>query len=291
MEDTVHRAGSCALVGAPNAGKSSLLNQLIGKHLCAVSPKPQTTRNHIRGVANWPDRMQVVFVDTPGAQDGGSPLRKFMRQQVETATADADVVALIIDATKTLKKPEVTLPNMLIILNKIDALKSKSQLLPKMEEVHSWGLGAAIPISAKTGDGIEQLVSTIEGLLPVGPPMFPPDITTDRGDSFLASELIREQAFLQLNGEIPYETAVVVEAWEDFDNGDIKLSASILVERKSQKAIVIGRQGSRIREIGTLAREAISKLFGCTVHLKLHVRVVDKWSSSTRKMQELGYDR
>ncbi|MBP8807193.1 MAG: GTPase Era [Kofleriaceae bacterium] len=307
------RAGSCAIVGLPNVGKSTLLNRLVGKRLVAVSPKPQTTRNRILGIHRGtcpgvePSAVELCFVDTPGIQRGKGALRRFMREEALAAAADADVSLLMIDATERraalparLAEPDagellaaIAATPLVIALNKVDRAH-KPELLPQIEAWAAWGAARpdpveVVPISATTGDGVDALVAAIASRLPVGPAMFPPDMVTDRAESFLAAELIREQLFHQLGQELPYSAAVVVERFEEHDRGDLAIGAFIAVERESQKAIVIGRGGQRIKELGVAAREALTELFGCAVHLSLLVKIAPAWTTAEAGLRRFGY--
>ncbi len=307
------RAGSCAIVGLPNVGKSTLLNRLVGKRLVAVSPKPQTTRNRILGIHRGtcpgvePAAVELCFVDTPGIQRGKGALRRFMREEALAAAADADVSLLMIDATERraalparLAEPDagellaaIAATPVVIALNKVDRAH-KPELLPQIEAWAAWGAARpdpveVVPISATTGDGVDAVVAAIARRLPVGPPMFPPDMVTDRAESFLAAELIREQLFHQLGQELPYSAAVVVERFEEHDRGDLAIGAFIAVERESQKAIVIGRGGQRIKELGVAAREALTELFGCAVHLSLLVKIAPAWTTAEAGLRRFGY--
>jgi GTPase len=310
--DQQARAGFCAILGLPNVGKSTLLNQVIGRRLVAVSNKPQTTRNRILGIYNGRDpageAVQVVFVDTPGIQRGSHPLRQYMRDQALAAAGECDVALLLVDvADKRQRSPdrlaaseaaalEETLAAarvpVLLALNKVDRLRDKAELLPIIEAYAAQGRYADIvPISAQTGDGVPGLVEAIAARLPLGPRLFPADMVTDRAERFLAAELIREQLFRQLGQELPYATAVSIEEMLDrADKDDLVVQAVIHVERDSQKPIVIGKGGARIKEVGIRARDALSQLFGCPVHVKLFVRVSENWSRTRRMLRDLGYE-
>jgi GTPase len=313
------RVGFCAMVGLPNVGKSTLLNRVLGRRLAAVSRKPQTTRNRILGVFNTvlpsePDQaVQLIFVDTPGIQHGPGALRRYMRDQSLGAVGDSDVILLMVDvADPSQRDPErFSQPDarplvhalergrapVVLALNKIDALADKQQLLPTIQAYAQSPLFSArpfaeiIPLSARTGEGMPELVQAAGARLPMGPRLFPEDMVTDRAERFLAAELIREQLFHQLGQELPYATAVVVDRLEEHAaRDDVTVSATIYVERDSQKGIVVGKGGRRIKQIGERAREAIGQLFGCPVHVRLYVKVATNWSRIERGIREMGYE-
>ncbi len=301
------RAGFCAIVGLPNVGKSTLLNRTLGVRLVAVSAKPQTTRHRILGVHTATvdgEPVQVAYVDTPGVQSGTGPLRRFMRDQAIAAASDCDVVLLVVDAADLrgrtparLAEPDaealaaqVRAHPAVIALNKVDRV-AKPELLPLIEAWTRWRPDAeVVPIAATTGDGFDRLGAAIARKLPEGPALFPDDVLTDRAEKFLAAELIREQLYHQLGKELPYACAVVVETWDEKPNRkEVKIGAAIIVERESQKPIVIGRGGARIKELGIAAREAIAELLELQVHLTLFVKVIPGWSRGETSLKELGY--
>jgi GTPase len=310
MSDEI-RAGFCAIVGLPNVGKSTLLNRILGRHLMAVSPKPQTTRDRIVGVhavalpGETPALAQIAYVDTPGVQDGRGPLRRYMRDAAIDAAADADVVLLLVDATDkrgrmpqriaeddvaALGEASRTHP-MIIGINKVDRV-AKPDLLPVMQAWSGFAPGIdVVPLSATDGDNVAELERAIARLLPVGPALFPDDMVTDRSPQFIAQEIIREQLYHQLGKELPYACAVQVETWnEKPEKNEITIGAVIVVERDSQKAIVVGRAGSRIRELGIAARQAVAQALNAkTVHLSLFVKVLAEWSREEAGIRRLGY--
>ena len=302
------RAGFCAIVGLPNVGKSTLLNRILGRHLAAVSAKPQTTRDRILGVhaidlpGETPARAQIAYVDTPGVQDGRGPLRRYMRDAALAAAADADVVLLLVDATdKRGRVPDMMTAGdaaaiadasrahpIIIGLNKVDRV-AKPELLPLIE---AWTKlqpeTEVVPLSAVTGDNVDALERVIARRMPVGPPLFPADMVTDRSPQFIAQEIIREQLYHQLGKELPYASAVQVETWNE-KKGELVIGAVIVVERESQKPIVVGKGGHRVRELGIAARTAVGAALGKTVHLTLFVKVREEWSRDEREMAKLGY--
>ena len=301
------KVGFCSILGLPNVGKSTLLNAVLGVRLVAVSAKPQTTRNRILGVKNTTDA-QIVFVDTPGVQHGGGALRRFMRTQALAAAGDCDVAVHVIDASDARQlEPgrlkgargealaealtEITAP-LILAINKIDKLKQKIELLPILEAYNKLDRYASlVPISAMSSDGVEGLLEAISVHLPEGPRLFPDDMITDRAERFLAAELVREQLFRQLGAELPYASAVIVDEFnERVDKKDIVITASVYVERASQKAIVIGKGGRQIKAVGERGRAALSELFQVPVHLKLQVKVATNWSQKQGGVRKMGYD-
>jgi GTP-binding protein Era len=315
-------AGTVAIVGRPNVGKSTLLNRIVGEKLAIVSPRPQTTRNRIVGV--WTGSLaesragegrlggQIVFVDTPGVHQARGALNRFMVDQALGAMEEVDAVLLVVEAQaaaassrlpggarvehaieRQLIEQAATAGKQLVLaINKVDQLKQKHQLLPALQ---AWeqraGFAALVPISATRGGGVIDLVRELLRVLPAGDLLYPPDMLTDRSERFLVAELVREQLFLRLRQEIPYATAVVVDNWEERSQGDVVIDATILVERDSQKAIVVGKGGSMIKEVGTTAREEIIKLLGRPAHLRLHVKVVPEWSDSPAGIARMGYHK
>lgn len=310
QEQPLAHVGSCAILGLPNVGKSTLMNRLMGLRLMAVSSKPQTTRNRVLGVVNTNSEegaAQVVFVDTPGMQSGQGPFRRFMREEALGAAGEADVALLVVDASHAkqqrlddllasearpmLETLEEFSGPVLLALNKVDRIEDKASLLPMLEGFHDSGrFRALVPISAQKGRGCDELLAQIVKELGPGPRLFPEDMYTDRAERFLASELIREQLFRQLGDELPYASAVVIESFQERDKGDLLINAAIHVERDSQKGIVIGKGGKRIKAVGERARHAIAELFGCPVHLKLFVKVNVNWSREERSLRDLGYE-
>jgi GTP-binding protein Era len=303
------RGGFCAIVGLPNVGKSTLLNRVLGRHLVAVSAKPQTTRDRILGVhtielpGEQPARAQIAYVDTPGVQAGHGPLRRYMREAALAAAADADVVLLLVDATDRrgrtpdrLSEPDAKglgeasrAHPIVVALNKVDRV-AKPELLPLIEAWTQLRDGSeVVPISATTGDNVDVLERAIAQRLPIGPPLFPDDMVTDRPPQFIAQEIIREQLYHQLGKELPYASAVKIETWTEKQRG-LVIGAVIVVERNSQKPIVVGRAGARIKELGIAARTALAAAFGRPVHLTLFVKVLEEWSRAENRLAELGYN-
>ncbi len=292
--------GFVSFIGRPNAGKSTLLNRLVGEKVAIVSDKPQTTRNRILGVKNYPDA-QVIFLDTPGIH---RPLHRMNVRMVDAARdtiSEVDIVALVVDVNEKLGGGDRYVFDMVkdlhkpvfLILNKIDVIK-KPKLLPIMEEFSRQGtFEEIIPVSAGTGLNVDRLERAIIDRLPEGPALYPPDYLTDQPERFMASEIVREKVLQFTHAEIPFSSAVVVDRFEEpaDPKGLLKLYCTIVVERESQKPIVIGRNGDMIKTIGTAAREELEKFFSTKVFLDLHVRVKSDWREDDRTLQDLGVGR
>jgi GTP-binding protein Era len=292
-----HKFGLVSFVGRPNAGKSTLLNRLVGTKLAIVSDKPQTTRTRIPGVRNYPDA-QVVFLDTPGIH---RPLHRMNRQMVDTALEtfrEVDVLGLVVDASEPAGKgdqfvveliKDVTAP-VVLILNKIDLMK-KTRLLPILERYGKDGRFADIvPISAATGDNVDRLERVILDLLPEGEARFPADYLTDQPERFFAAEIVREKLLQFTHAEIPFSSAVVIDRFEEptAERGLLRLFCTIVVDRESQKPIIVGRGGDMIKRIGTAAREELERFFSTRVYLDLHVRVKSEWREDDGVLNEIG---
>lgn len=293
------RSGNVALIGRPNAGKSTLLNRLVGEKIAAVSNKPQTTRHRIQGIVTRDDG-QIVFVDTPGVHKPGHLLNRRMMTSVHDAIMSVDLLVLMRDASvstgngdrfvfdlvKQSEKPAI------LAFNKIDKIKEKGGLLPLIElyaEEHEFA--EILPLSALKGDSIDILLDLIIKHLPVGEPIFAEDEMTDQSMRSIAAEMVREKILASTGEEIPYVTAVVTEVFDESDPKTVKIACAIFVERASQKKIVIGKMGSRIKDIGTKARIDIEKLLGKHVYLKLFVKVVEDWRNQERTLDDIGLDR
>lgn len=305
------RCGYAALVGRPNVGKSTLLNTLIGEKLAAVSPKAQTTRRRFRGILT-DETTQVIFVDTPGLHRApeGKKLNEYCVAEALSAFGDADVCVYIVDGTRpfqpdrldsdehfliqTLKGALAKAPRPLyVLLNKSDAWEagrftSQAEFAEALKELP---VKAIFPISAKTGKGVPEFLAAVKSELPVGPALYPDDELTDQSLRTIAGELIQETLFYVLGDEIPYSCAVEIEKWDEA--GDARrypeIHAAIHVERESQKPMVIGKGGAKIKEIGQKSRESIERLVGGKVVLKLFVKVTPKWSKNPEQLKALGY--
>lgn len=297
MTDQQFHSGFAAIVGRPNVGKSTLLNAILGEKIAITSDKPQTTRNRIQGIHNVAGG-QIVFIDTPGVHRASSRLNRSLVETALEAIQGVDVVLYLVEATaRPAAEAElmaeilagVTAP-VLLVINKVD-LVVKESLFRLMEEygrMHDFC--ELVPISAGKGDGVEQLVELVSRRLPVGPAYFPDDILTDLPERFVVAEMIREKIFRLTRDEIPYSVAVQVESFKERpESGVIAISASIIVERDSQKGIVIGRRGEMLKRIGTAARHEIEKFLAERVFLELFVKVSRDWSDNPQKLKEFGY--
>jgi GTP-binding protein Era len=290
-----HRAGFVTLVGRPNVGKSTLLNRVVGTTLAAVANKPQTTRNRIVGIVNRPDA-QLVFVDTPGIHVAKTPLNARLVTTARQALGDGDVSVLVLDAAAGITGGDRHVAadvakqrSAVVALTKTD-LVARDALIPACNAAQALVPSAdVVPVSGKTGDNVDRLLDVVTARLPVGPALYPADQVSEQSERFLASEIIREKVIAQTRDELPYTTAVVIEAFrEEPGKSLVVITASIIVERDSQKGILIGQRGERIREIGRAARLALEAAFGCRIYLELHVKVVPGWSRNPRVLGELG---
>jgi GTP-binding protein Era len=293
------RSGYVALVGRPNAGKSTLLNRLVGEKIAAVSNKPQTTRFKILGIVNHPQG-QIVLVDTPGVHKPGYELNRRMMSAVHDALLGVDVICLIRDASVStgngdrfvLELVKQSDKPSLLLLNKTDRLADKSKLLPLIESYqreHDWK--AIVPISALKGDQIEQLLGEMISNLPEAVPIFSSDEFTDQPMRVLVAETVREKILESTGEEIPYVTAVVTERWEEVRDDFTRIYCAIFVERESQKKIIIGRGAQRLKQIGMRARSEIEKMLGHRCHLELFVKVEEDWRDQQHLLDEMGIAR
>jgi GTPase len=291
------RAGFVSFIGRPNAGKSTLLNRLVGSKLAIVSDKPQTTRTRILGVQNYPDA-QVVYVDTPGIH---RPLHRMNVRRVDAAVdtiQEVDVLGVVIDVSEPPGKGDqyvlqlarrATIP-VFLILNKVDLIR-KPKLLPIIERYAALNLFAEIvPLSAATGENVDRLERALIDRLPESDALYPADYLTDQPERFFATEMVREQVLRLTHAEIPFASAVVVDRFEEPEapKGLLRIHCSILVDRESQKPIVVGRGGDMIKQIGTAARQELERFFGTRVFLDLHVRVKSEWREDERVLEDIG---
>ena len=289
------RTGYVAIVGRPNVGKSTLLNQLVGQKLSITSRKPQTTRQRVTGILTV-DNAQLLFVDTPGFQTQyGSALNRGMNRVVTQALAEVDVVLLVIEALRFSAEDRALLKLLpaqrpvLLVINKTDKLADRRLLLPFIGELaHQHAFAEIVPVSAAKGHSIPELVRAISGYLPQQAAIYGADEITESSERFLAAELIREKLFRLLGDELPYVCAVLIDRFV-MDGTLRRIHASIIVDKESQKGIIVGAKGSRLKEIGTQARIDMEKLFGGKVHLELWVKVKSGWAENRQMLKQLGY--
>lgn len=300
-----------ALVGQPNVGKSTLMNKVMGVKIAIATSKPQTTRNRILGVRTLDDKGQLCFVDTPGMHESSKRLNKSIVRTAVESTRDVDVICHVIDAAAMLgaerrgegarmwRQEEFVIDRLkaadattVVVLNKIDIVKPKERLLPLLEKVlERTGAAEIVPCSAETGENVDRLIEVLLEYLPTQPAIFPSDMLTDKAERFIAAEFVREEIMKQTRKEIPYSAAVEVERFQDSEDGRVlEISAVIHVERSSQKGIVIGQGGERIREIGTQARAQLEQFFGRKVFLETFVRVQSDWSEDPDALHRFGYE-
>lgn len=291
------KTGFVAIVGRPNVGKSTLMNRILGQKLSITSRKPQTTRHQILGIKTE-ESVQVVYVDTPGMhQHQEKAINRYMNKAATTAVKDVDLVVMVIDRTRWTDEDEMVLQAVkqqrapvILVVNKVDFLKEKEDLLPWLEKVSGkYAFDQIVPISAKRGNNVDKLEQLIASYIPESQHFYPEDQITDRSSRFLAAELVREKIMRQLGDELPYAMTVEIEEFAH-DGRLAEISALILVERASQKRIVIGEAGSRIKQIGQDARKDMELLFDCKVMLNLWVKVKAGWSDDERALRSLGYD-
>ena len=296
MSEKKFHSGYAALIGRPNAGKSTLLNRIVGEKIAAVSNKPQTTRHRIQGIYTS-ENGQIVFVDTPGVHKPGHLLNRRMMAAVHDAILSVDVVVLMRDASvstgngdrfvfdlvKQSEKPAI------LVLNKIDKIKNKAEILPLIESYSKEHEFAEImPISALKGEATEELLELIVKHLPESDPIFSEDEITDQPMRSIVAEMVREKILRSTGDELPYVTAVVPEKWDESDPEQLRIYCAIYVERSSQKGIIIGKGGAKLKQIGTEARADIEKLLGRHVHLQLFVKVVEDWRNKESELDEMG---
>lgn len=299
MPENKHRAGFVSILGRPNAGKSTLLNALVGEKIAIVSNKPQTTRTAVQGILTEPDA-QIVFLDTPGIHRTDSMLNKRMAEAVRTALEERDVLLFVHDAAvgfrpedaeaiQLLKKVETP---AVAVLNKVDLLKDKALLLPRIERLaEQHAFAAYVPVAAAKGDGVAELKREIAARLPEGPAFFPEDQITDQPERFLAAEFIREKVLHHTRQEVPHAVAVAIEKWTE-EGRLTRIAATVYVERDGQKAILIGARGAMLKQIGTEARADIEAMLGRKVFLELFVKVKENWRTDPQFLNEMvGWQR
>ena len=290
------RSGFVSLVGRPNAGKSTLLNALVGQKVAIVADKPQTTRTSIQGVLTLPT-VQIVFLDTPGIHKPDTPLNKRMMNVVRDALEERDLLLFLADAAVPFQAEDRRAMEVLhktdtpavLVLNKVDLVKEKARLLPVIEQYKSiFEFADYVPVSAVKGGGLDELRKVILEHLPEGPAYFPEDHVTDQPERFLAAELIREKVLQATRQEVPHAVAVMVDKWEETPR-ITRIFATIRVERPGQKAILIGSKGSTLKKIGTLARQEMERIFGVKIYLDLHIRVQPGWREQAAFLNTLDW--
>jgi GTP-binding protein Era len=290
-----HRAGFVAIAGRPNAGKSTLLNALIGEKVAITAPQPQTTRTSLQGVLTAPGS-QIIFVDTPGIHRSDTLFNKRMMETVRGALQNRDLVVYVVDASKAVTEEDehavgalAHAEQTLLVPNKIDRMGDKRLLLPLIERYQQlFAFLEAIPVSARTGDGIEQLKHAIVEQLPESPPLFPEDHLTDQPMRFMAAEIIREHILRAAREEVPHAAAVLIDTWQE-RSSLTRISATIYVERPGQKTILIGAKGGLLKKIGTQARQDIERLIGSKVFLSLFVKVKPKWRENPEFLDAIDW--
>ena len=296
MTEAAYKSGFVSIIGRPNVGKSTLLNRILGEKIVAVSDKPQTTRNVIRGILS-DETSQIVFVDTPGIHTARSRINRAMVEAAMSVVTGIDIMLLVVDATQKIEEPFIrdicsrAGAPVYLVMNKIDQIGPKEKLFSVIEgysRLHDFP--EIIPISAQSGSNVERLVGLVRERLPEGAPLFPDDILTDLPEKFICAELIREKVFRLTNREVPYGTAVVVEAFSERENGLVAINAVIMVERDSHKGIIIGKKGAMLKKIGEQARRDIERLLATKVYLELFVQVQERWTERTAMLRELGYE-
>lgn len=311
LNEAPQRVGFVAIVGQPNVGKSTLMNQILGVKLSIATPRPQTTRNRILGVFTDADRGQVAFIDTPGLHDGKKRLNRAIHKLALEAMAEVDVICHLVDAPACIaahgRNPEVFWEDyeekvweyltavgapVVLVVNKVDVIKNKNDLFPLLDALAKrFDYKAVVPLSAFTGDNVDSLLKALFVELPEGDLIFPADELTDQPELFLAAEFIREQVMLETSKEIPYSVAVEVEKFhEDSRTHVISVSAIIHVERDSQKVIIVGKAGARIKSIGQAARLRMEQFWGKKIFLETFVRVQKGWSEDVRSLKRFGYE-
>ena len=299
----MHRFGTIALIGPPNAGKSTLMNHYLGQKVAIVSPRPQTTRNRISGILTT-DEAQLVFLDTPGIHQERGRMNRFLLESAWNALAGADAVVVLVDAAlyasklyrlekdlRPLVRPVVDSGRtVLVALNKVDRVKDKPAMLPVLAALGELWPGAELfPVSALKGSGTDLLLERILALAPEGPPMYPEDQVSTAPVRFMASEIIREKLFYQLKQELPYGTAVEIEAWDETTKpGTAVINAVIYTAQKNHKGMIIGKQGANLKKVGSEARLEIADLLGCKVHLELWVKVRGGWTEDPGFLRSMG---
>ena len=293
---SAHRCGTIGLVGRPNTGKSSLLNRLVGEKVSIVSAKPQTTRHLVSGILTRPD-CQYIFVDAPGNPPREkSVLHRALSRRAGEAARDVDVVLFVVEALRFTPEDRAALERIpagqaaIAVVNKVDLVKKPALLIPFLDRLSKTReFAAVVPVSAQTGKNVPALLAAVREALPEGEAAYPADQFTDRDERFLAAELLREKLYVELGQELPYRCEVVIDSFKE-DGRLRRIEATILVERSSQKAIVIGARGERLKHMASAARKDMEKLFGGKVYLGTWVKVRKAWTDDARVLKQLGYE-
>ena len=296
---TIKKSGIITLCGRPNVGKSTLTNALVGEKVAIVTNKPQTTRNRICGIRTRGES-QFVFVDTPGLHKARTRLGDYMVDVVKQSVADVDAVALLVEPIPNIGKPEEQLMERVktlgcpavLVINKVDTLEQKEKLLEVIDLYsHACDFDAVVPISAKTGQGVEELLDVLEKYLPEGPQLFPEDMTSDQPERQMMAEILREKLLLCLDKEIPHGTAVEITRFAERDNEVVEVEATIYCEKNSHKGIIIGKGGAMLKKVSTLARQDMERFMGTKVYLQTWVKVKENWRDNPAAIQNFGYTR
>lgn len=297
MSDQPTRSGFISIVGRPNVGKSTIVNALVGEKVAITSSRPQTTRNTIRGVLTLEERAaQLVLVDTPGIHKPRTALGERLNTLVYGSLSEADAILFVLDAKQPIGPGDRRIADRLkaagspviLAVNKVD-IADKNNVLVQLSQAGEWDFHAYVPISAKTGDGLDRLTDELVGLLQSGPFFFPPDATSDQPERQLAAEIVREKYLTRMREELPHSLAVVVDEMDTQDNGVLRIEATVYVERDSQKGMVIGKGGLIVRDVGTEARSDLESIFGAKVYLDLRVRVEKDWQRNDELLDRLGF--
>lgn len=293
-----YKSGFVGIIGRPNVGKSTLMNNILGQKIAIMSDKPQTTRNKIQGIYT-DDEMQAIFLDTPGVHKPQHKLGEYMNKAAVSIVGDVDVIFYLIDSTAKIGGGEEYIANQLkkskvpvfLIVNKIDLLQPKQVLKVIKEYKDLLDFAEVVPVSALTGDNVDELIKTLKKYIPQGPQYYDPDQITDQPERSIMAEIIREKIFLNTRDEIPHSVAVNITEYMERENGTLYIGAAIYVERDSQKGIIIGKQGSMLKQIGASARPEIETLFGNKVFLELRVKVKKDWRNSDNLLKNFGYNK
>jgi len=294
---TSFHSGFVAIIGRPNVGKSTLLNQILGQKIAITSNKPQTTRNRILGIHNLDDA-QILFLDTPGIHAARDRFNRYMVDQAVMACDDVDLILLLVEAGtgRGMDKQIIdilkrTRTRVMLVINKIDTVP-RTELLPQLEAFsRQYEFAELVPVSAQTGEGVEHLVSAIRSYLPEGPRLYPEEMVTDLPERFIVAEMIREKIFRMTSKEVPYGIAVQVETFEEKPEKNlVVIGAVVHVEKETHKSIILGKQGAMIKRIGKAAREDIERMLGTRVFLEIFVRIQKDWTRSPHLLREMGYE-